>query len=209
MNKYELKILIERKNKLLKKLDAINIKITELQTQKTKNMQKQSPININNFVKIKGFNNYYINTDGEIYSMASNKIIKEVISNSGYSLVCLWENGKKKNFLVHRLVALTFLPNIQNLPEVNHKDFNKQNNKLTNLEWCSRQYNLDYSLNAGRYNFDFSKKKINQYDLKGNLIRQWQSINEASKTLNICSSHITKCCKGKQNKAKGFVWRYA
>lgn len=48
---------------------------------------------------------------------------------------------------------------------MNNKDFNKQNNKLINLEWCSKQYNLDYSLNAGRYNFDFSKKKINQYDL--------------------------------------------
>ena len=209
MNNYELKILIERKNKLLKKLDDINIKIVELQTQQTKNIQNQPPININNFVKIKGFDNYYINTDGEIYSIASNKIIKEVISNSGYSQVCLWKNGKKKNFLVHRLVALTFLPNIQNLPEVNHKDFNKQNNKLINLEWCSRQYNLDYSLNAGRYKFDFSKRKINQYDLKGNLIRQWQSILEASKTLNICSSHITKCCKGKLNKAKDFVWQYA
>lgn len=88
---------------------------------------------------------YQINKLGQVYSYKTNKILKGNINNTGYRLVCLTINGKKKQYSVHRLVAETFLPNPDNLPVVNHKDGDKLNDCVNNLEWVSQSKNVLHS----------------------------------------------------------------
>lgn len=98
----------------------------------------------------------------------------------------------------HRLVAEAFIPNPNNLPQINHKDFNKKNNTISNLEWCDNQYNQRYS----------HAITIIQYDLQGNYIKQWDTISDASKSLSIPTTNISKCCKGQINTINNFIFLY-
>lgn len=79
-----------------------------------------------------------------MYSYKSKKFLKPVKNNTGYSIVCLHKDGEHKNYYIHRLVAEAYIPNPDNLPQVNHKDENKENNSLQNLEWCTHEYNNNY-----------------------------------------------------------------
>ena len=106
---------------------------------------------------------YKIDKDGNIYSLPRKGTVKHIrkISQNknkfGYMQVVLIKDNKMKTYLVHRLVAIAFIPNLDNLPQVNHKDGNKQNNVVDNLEWCSVSYNTKhaYENNLG----GFSKRK--------------------------------------------------
>ena len=91
---------------------------------------------------------YLITEEGDVYSRKYGKLKKRKPGRNsrGYKTIVLWNNGKIKNYRVNRLVAETYIPNPDNLPEVNHKDEDKTNNNLSNLEWCSRQYNAQHSL---------------------------------------------------------------
>ena len=106
------------------------------------------------------------------------------------------------------MVAETFLPNPDNMPVVNHKDENKQNNSVDNLEWCSYEYNSNYGTNAERIAKNESKP-INQYDLQGNFIKSWNSGTEIKRTLGYSNGNICNCCRGKQKTAYGYKWQYA
>ena len=88
---------------------------------------------------------YEVSDTGLVRNKVSGKILKPLKNNRGYLHVRLYKDGIGKFKLVHRLVANAFIPNPLNLPEVNHIDENKSNNNVDNLEWCSRQYNIDYS----------------------------------------------------------------
>ena len=93
-----------------------------------------------------GYENLYkINNYGEVLSLRSNKILKPNNNGIGYFIIQLCKNGKRKNYLIHRLVAEHFLDNPNNLPEVNHKDEDKSNNFVNNLEWCKHKYNMNYN----------------------------------------------------------------
>lgn len=106
---------------------------------------------------VKGFENYYeISTLGRIRN--SRKIMKTYINNSGYECIDFTVNKVRTKHLVHRLMLLTFVDNPNNLPEVNHKDENKANNTLDNLEWCSRSHNKQHSIKSGTYNKIFTQK---------------------------------------------------
>ena len=97
---------------------------------------------------------YAITSCGKIWSYRRNQFVKTHKNNWGYFDVHLYKNGNHKVFKVHRLVAQAFIPNPNNLPEVNHKDENKSHNYLNNLEWCTSKYNQNY----GTRNERISKK---------------------------------------------------
>lgn len=144
---------------------------------------------------------YMVSNYGNVKS--NNKVLTKQ-NGYNYFRVTLSNNGKRKHFQIHRLVAKAFIPNPKNLPEVNHKDGNKQNNMVENLEWCTRSEN---ELHCYRNNPELHKTSIiNQYDLNGKFIKQWKSIKDALKELKI--NNISACCRGKRNTAGGYIWRY-
>lgn len=103
---------------------------------------------------IKGWEDkYLIYSDGRVYSLVSHKFLKPRLSMDGYERVALNNEGKSYEYRVHRLVAEAFLENPDNLPQVNHKDFNRRNNWLQNLEWCTDHQNTKYSIEHNRKGF--------------------------------------------------------
>ena len=145
--------------------------------------------------------------------VSNGKILNPGKDSNGYSVVVFSKNGKTKSYRIHRLVAQTFIPNPNNYRCVNHKDENKQNNNLNNLEWCNHIYNNNYGTKKERLKLSQQKrvgKKVNQYDLKGNFIRQWNCIMEAERYLKRkrANVNICACCRNKQKTAFGYIWRY-
>lgn len=166
---------------------------------------------------------YQVSNVGNIKSLNYNKTKQEKnlkfgIDTSGYKVVNLWKNGKGKMRTVHRLVAETFIPNPNNHPIINHKDENKQNNTISNLEWCTCEYNLNYSKNS--YNKENLRKRMmnnrNANEKKVICITTGQifrSMAEAGRKYGVDRSSISACCRGKQNHAgnlngKKLAWIY-
>lgn len=127
--------------------------------------------------------------------------------HNGYVYIFLMKDNKSKNFRLHRLVAEAFIPNPENKLQVNHKDGNKLNNNINNLEWCNQSENEKHAYNKGLANNDNQKIKVLQYDLNNNLIRKYDSLLEASKQTNIGISSISLCINGKQKKTHSFIFK--
>ena len=153
------------------------------------------------------------------------RLLKVKHDGGGYCQVALSKNGSQKYCKIHRLVALHFIPNIENKPQINHKDENKENNAVDNLEWATSKENANYGTRKIRcyQNRDYitigrniSKgikesgrcKAIVQYDLNMNKINEWDSAAEAGKALNILPSGIGNVVKGNCQTYKGFIWKY-
>lgn len=120
---------------------------------------KEDGVRINEIKKHKG---YWITDDGVVISIGRGKILKEFINKKGYCQILLpKDNGEKQTYRVHRLVAESFIPNIENKPHVNHKDGNKQNNHYTNLEWCTNQENQDHSWKNGLIKVKYGEETNN------------------------------------------------
>jgi hypothetical protein len=101
-------------------------------------------------MKYKNYINYDVTEEGKVFSLKFNKKIQLKESNlKGYSQIGLCQNNKVKSFHVHRLVAECFIPNPLNLPQVNHKDGNKKNNYVWNLEWCTSKENCNHAVKNG------------------------------------------------------------
>ena len=161
---------------------------------------------------IKGYEGLYeVSNLGRVRSLVNNKgqyrekILKHNIRN-GYPSVTLCKNKKLKSFTIHRLVAEAFLPNPDNLPCVNHKDENRLNNFVNNLEWCTYSYNINYGTGLKRRSITQSKPVL-QYDLEGNFIREWPSTMECERN-GYQNTGISHCCLGKLKTYKGFIWEY-
>jgi hypothetical protein len=148
--------------------------------------------------KIKNYNNYAIDKNGNVYNTKRNRILAPRINKDGYNGVYLYQDGKGTNYRVHRLVAEAFIPNPNDYKEVNHKDHNTLNNCVDNLEWCDRTYNNRYS----------RAKKIKQLTKDNKLIKIWNCMRDVERSLNINHSCISNCCMGKQKTAGGFKWEY-
>lgn len=138
------------------------------------------------------------------------KIKKTTPNKAGYHRVGLWKNGKGVFSLVHRLVAMAFLDNPDNYKCVNHKDENKSNNCVDNLEWCDHTYNNNYGTHMDKVKGKLSKKVL-QYTLDGEFVREWPSAQHIKKELGYVTTAICACCNHKPHHytAYGFIWRYA
>ena len=135
------------------------------------------------------------------------KILKPIIGVQGYLYVNLYKN-KKHNFKrIHILVAQSFIKNPNKFSMVNHKDENVMNNVVSNLEWCDNKYNLNYGT-AQERKAQKHNKPILQFDLNGNFIKEYESITQASKELNIKIDYISSCCLGRRRKTKGYVFKF-
>lgn len=155
---------------------------------------------------IEGFEGrYQISTKGRVKNIKRNKILKLKKTRKIYPYysVGLYKEGKVHYKLIHCLVAKAFIPNPDNLPEVNHKDWDTSNNCVENLEWCSRFYNANYRQN------EREGDPILQYSLSGTLIRKWPSIRKCARETNIHRYTIQQVCIGNRKTAGGYKWRYA
>lgn len=152
---------------------------------------------------------YEVSNTGLIRS--KNGIRKPQVSWDGYLFVKLCKQGQCRKVKIHRLVALAFIPNPNNLPEINHKDENPANNNVENLEWCDRIYNNNYGTRNARAAIGISKansKRIKQFDIKRKYIQTFDSVKQASEILNIDKASISKCACGLRLSAGGYVWKY-
>lgn len=162
--------------------------------------------------------NYEITKTGLIRNKTTKLVLKQQ-ERGGYMRVELSNNCKRKTYSVHRLVAEQFIPNPENKSEVNHKDFNRKNNSVDNLEWVTRQENSDHKIN-GRgeelYNTMVKNAKlavaahckaVEQYDLSGNLINSFISMSEAERITGINRKSIRFCIHGKRKTAGNFIWK--
>lgn len=154
---------------------------------------------------IKGYEGLYqVSNEGRIKNIKRDKILSNLNAN-GYMGINLHKNGVMKQYKIHRLVAESFIPNPNSLPQVNHKDECKSNNSVENLEWCDAGYNSNY----GTRNHRISETKKNiLYQYSGNtLVAVYSSLSELqTKGFNI--GHISECCSGKRNKHNGYRWSY-
>lgn len=131
---------------------------------------------------------------------------------SGHLSVWLYKNGKGRSWLVHRLVAIAFLPNPDNLPFINHKDEIPYHNNVENIEWCTPAYNNSYGTIKER----MSKSLLNRKDLSFPVVRissngkkkTYPSMQEAARDNNVFQSNIWKCCNGERHTCGGYFWTY-
>lgn len=167
-------------------------------------------MSVNNRKEIMGFPNYYVTKDGHIWSGWCGRYISEILTENGYRRVVLSKNNKSHNFLVHRLVAEAFIPNPENKPCVNHKDLNRENNCVENLEWVTYKENNNYA-DHGRKNGAAHSKRVGQYHPKTiELIAIYDSLKEAAAAVKGQQTNIGACCNNKPhyNTAYGFVWKF-
>lgn len=177
---------------------------------------------VSNLGRVRSFDQY-LNDNGGI-KFKKGRILKPLKGTKGYLLVRLYKDGIGKTFKIHRLVAMTF-PDLVDWTEdakgkpfeelqVNHKDeFDKANNRIDNLEWCTNDYNTHYGTHYERISNSLTNntkksKPVLQYTLDGRFIAEYPSVSEASRQTGISTTNICKCCKGKHKTAGGYIWRY-
>lgn len=154
-------------------------------------------------IPIKDFPNYRIDKIGNVFNSNGLKL-KPSISNTGYLRVSLSNNDvKHKRFLVHRLVAETFIPNPNNYPQVNHKDENKTNNCVENLEWCTPLYNLNYSKVIEKASI--AKEKMVRCITTNEVFSSFKEIEDK---FGLSYSNLVACCTGRRKKCGGMEWEY-
>lgn len=163
--------------------------------------------------QLKNYKGYWVNDLGEVFSLKKwrkspeNHLRRLIggINSQGYRLVIL---NSKKRAKVHRLIAEAFIPNPENKPQVNHINGIKTDNRVENLEWCTRSENQKHS-----YAIGLNKKRIkavNQYNLDNLLVKSYKSIAQASRETGVAANNICMCCLriNNQSTAGNFIWRY-
>lgn len=155
--------------------------------------------------QIKGFENYTVSEKGDVFSTITNKQLRQRISKQGYAYVNLYNSEGRKTKKIHRLVAETFIKNPNNYTQVNHKDGDKLNNRVNNLEWCTASYNTQHAYDNGLINLDteahrraarengkkYRSRKIKLIDLKLNKVYVFESATQCSEEMRIPLSSVT------------------
>ena len=159
--------------------------------------------------KIEGFENYSISSDGEVRNDNNLYVLKQHLNNKGYPMVNLWKNNKGYWRTVHRIVALAFIPNPNNKPQVNHIDGNKQNNNVDNLEWCTgseNQFHRSRVLKKTRFPkeaLEATRTPIICVETR----KVYVSVNEAARMCGLSQQNISKVLDNVGRSAGGFHWR--
>jgi len=167
--------------------------------------------------EIKGYEGLYIiSNNGEVVSLGlRNKVVnkqrikflKLSYDIGGYHVVTLCKNNHKKTYKTHRLVAIAFHDNPNNLPMINHKDECRTNNKANNLEWCTALYNATYNNNAVKRGL-LERAPIIQYSKDMKIIKIWSGRVEIVEVLGFSGGNITSCCTGTRKTANNYIWKY-
>ncbi len=151
------------------------------------------------FKVIKEYPLYSVSNMGRIRKNSNRKILNPSKKLNGYMQINLFTNdGRRKKEYVHRLVALTFIPNDSGLPEVNHIDGIRDNNVFSNLEWVSRQENMDKSS---------CPKCIRVFDKNGRDVGVFAKVKDACLALGLTDSNVSACLHGKQKTHNGFIFK--
>ena len=148
---------------------------------------------------------------GRGWRIYESQIMTPQEDKDGYYKVALAKDGRKKRFFVHRLVAMTFLGIDSERTVVNHKDGNKQNNNLSNLEWVTPSENTLHAFRTGlkKPHNGGTNKIVEKIDPETDeVVDTFNSITEASESMGCTLQLISMACRGKVKQAKGFVWRF-
>lgn len=155
---------------------------------------------------------YQVSDTGMVKTTRSGKIMTPSVDQRGYLRVALYKSNRNKRYKVHRLVAQAFLPNPEEKPQVNHKDGNKQNNTVCNLEWVTNNQNMSHARQNGLFegHRQFCKKtskKIIATNLITGQTIEYESILAAKREIG--TQHIQEVLSGKRKQAKGYTFSYA
>ena len=161
---------------------------------------------VETFVEIEGFEKYEVSNLGRVRNIKSGIMLKPWITKDGYLRHCLYKHNKRKNLLLHRIIATSFIDNPGKKPQVNHIDENKLNNDLSNLEWCTERENVIHGTRTKRAAEKLSKKVI-QLDLNDNVLNEFESMRQAERETGVSVGNISSCCNGKTKSAGGYKWR--
>lgn len=168
---------------------------------------------VSNFGRVKSVAHKQPNSIGRVRNYPERIITlhKDNRKNKGYLSACLSVNGEKVLKQVHRLVAIAFIANPNNLPQVNHKDEDVANNRVDNLEWCSAEYNLNYGQRNKRAS-DSRGRNVIQLSINGDIINEHTGTRNAARNIGVNpdgGANIAACCKGKKKTAYGYKWQWA
>lgn len=160
---------------------------------------------------------YEISNYGRIKSFPTQRrttiiILKNKLTKDGYYETTLYSEEKPKSIRNHRLVAEAFIQNIENKPQVNHKDGNKLNNYVGNLEWVTNQENITHSIEIGLQNpighNNPNAKQVAQYGLDGNLIKKYKCMRYAEEQTGVRYTNISRVCNGHRKTSGGYIWKF-
>lgn len=199
--------ILNRENELSSNcVDCVNMQLNTKFTNYVIVKISSSTALLNIFKKV-----YVITNSGNILNSYGRKM-KANSNGNGYLIVTFSMGEKiKKNFYVHRLVAEAFIPNPLNFPIVNHKDTVKNNNTFENLEWCNQIENVNHSVKMGNYVFKKRRKCVMQFDIEGNLLKEWECTKDPSIEYRCTDTSIQTAAKQSNRKSslsKGYLWIY-
>lgn len=157
--------------------------------------------------EIDGYENYMVSTFGRVYNIKKKNILKGDIDCWGYHRVQLYNKHGRKHIKRNVLVARAFIPNPNNLPEVNHLDEDKSNNRVDNLKWCTEKENCNHGTRNKRIS-ESKYKVVEMFTTDNIFVAEFNSVKKASEKTGIHANSIGNNCRGESKTAGGYIFRY-